>query len=389
MHLSMFNYPVLLSALSSLTLWLAARLGVAWSHVRKLQEEEREQFDVVRAATLTLLGLIIGFSFSMAMTRYDLRKNYEETEANAIGTEFVRAELLPAADQAAVQALLRQYLHLRVRFYMAANQSDLSEVNLETARIQAAMWAAVRGPSKELPSPVTALTLSGMNDVLNAQGYTQAAWWNRIPTAAWVFMVLIGMCSNLLIGYGTRLRTRLLVVLPVIVSIAFLLIADIDSPRGGLIRVSSQNLASLAQLWSGAISRALGALKFFTPSPFLPASGGLRMAIRNKRIVVEAAACLLIVALANAFTGIYRAQAQARHVVSARIEGKPGRDTYLGEAHVDIRGQAAQPVIRPIPRSKSQRASVEWARIAIEGRGKLKDCCHCGLLLLCWALRGR
>jgi hypothetical protein len=63
-------------------------------------------------------------------------------------------------------------------------------------------------------------------------------------------MVLIGICSNLLIGYCSRMTTRLLMVLPVIVSIAFLLIADIDSPGGGLIRVSPQNLASLAQSWS-------------------------------------------------------------------------------------------------------------------------------------------
>ena len=55
---------------------------------------------MVETATLTLLGLIIGFSFSMAITRYDLRKNYEEAEANAIGTEYVRAGLLPAADAA-------------------------------------------------------------------------------------------------------------------------------------------------------------------------------------------------------------------------------------------------------------------------------------------------
>ena len=62
------------------------------------------------AATLTLLGLIIGFSFSMATSRYDLRKNYEETEANAIGTEYLRADLLPQADAARTRALLRQYL---------------------------------------------------------------------------------------------------------------------------------------------------------------------------------------------------------------------------------------------------------------------------------------
>ena len=67
---------------------------------------EREDFGVVQAATLTLLGLIIGFSFSMAIGRYDQRKNYEEAEANAIGTEYVRAGLLPAADATKVRAQL-------------------------------------------------------------------------------------------------------------------------------------------------------------------------------------------------------------------------------------------------------------------------------------------
>ena len=63
----------------------------------------REDFGFILAATLTLLGLIIGFSFSMATSRYDQRKNYEEAEANAIGTEYVRADLLPAADAATVR----------------------------------------------------------------------------------------------------------------------------------------------------------------------------------------------------------------------------------------------------------------------------------------------
>jgi hypothetical protein len=95
-----------------------------------------------------------------------------------------------------------------------------------------------------------ALVVKGMNDVLNAQGYTQAAWWNRIPQAAWLLMLIIAVCSNLLIGYGshrTKARRILLIVLPLIVSISFFLIADIDSPRGGLIHVKAQNLKSLAE----------------------------------------------------------------------------------------------------------------------------------------------
>ena len=89
-----------------LVLWLAAQYGASLRRRRPLKDEEREDFGVVQAATLTLLGLIIGFSFSMAIGRYDQRKNYEEAEANAIGTEYVRAGLLPAADAAKVRAQL-------------------------------------------------------------------------------------------------------------------------------------------------------------------------------------------------------------------------------------------------------------------------------------------
>ena len=70
----------------------------------------REDFGLILAAALTLLRLIIGFSFSMATSRYDQRKNLEEAEANAIGTEYARAGLLPAADAAKVRALLRTSL---------------------------------------------------------------------------------------------------------------------------------------------------------------------------------------------------------------------------------------------------------------------------------------
>ena len=73
-------------------------------------------------ATLTLLGLIIGFSFSMAISRYDQRKVYEEAEANAIGTEYVRADLLPAGDAARVRALLRDYKRLsRTAYFVLSN----------------------------------------------------------------------------------------------------------------------------------------------------------------------------------------------------------------------------------------------------------------------------
>ena len=86
-----------------------------------------------------------------------------------------------------------------------------------------------------------------MNDVLNAQGYTQAAWWNRIPFTAWILMVLIAISCNLLLGYGEHRTTAVLLILPLIVSISLFLIADIDSPRTGIIRVQPHNLVLQCQ----------------------------------------------------------------------------------------------------------------------------------------------
>jgi hypothetical protein len=246
----MLNYPRIFFLFSLLVLWLSAQIGLYVRWRWALKDDEREDFSVVQTATLTLLGLIIGFSFSMAISRYDLRKNYEEAEANAIGTEYVRAGLLPAADAPAVRSQLRKYLDLRISFYRTRDASELRQINADTAHLQTEMWSTVEAPAVAQPTPVIALAVAGMNDVLNSQGYTQAAWWNRIPTSAWSLMIAIAICCNLLVGYGARgakANASLLFVLPLVVSIAFLLIADIDSPRGGFIHVIPQNLVSLSQ----------------------------------------------------------------------------------------------------------------------------------------------
>jgi hypothetical protein len=81
------------------------------------------------------------------------------------------------------------------------------------------------------------------------QGWVQAVWWNRIPASAWLLMLAIGICSNFLFGYSTlepETRLRRLGVLPLILAIAFFLIADIESPRHGAIRVVPENLVALS-----------------------------------------------------------------------------------------------------------------------------------------------
>jgi hypothetical protein len=188
----------------------------------------------------------------MAISRYDLRKTYEEAEANAIGTEYVRADLLPAEDAAKLRGLLKNYLRQRILFYTERDQARLAQIEADTARLQSELWSAVVRVGTVQPTPIIALAVSGMNDVLNAQGYTQAAWWNRIPLGAWGLMALIAIAANIMLGYGERGAGKfLLLVLPVVISIAFFLIADIDSPRGGVIHVLPQNLISLSKSMTG------------------------------------------------------------------------------------------------------------------------------------------
>ena len=244
----LISQPIFVLVITLIAMWLSANLGALFGHsMRPLKDEERDDFGTVLTSTLTLLGLLIGFTFSMAISRYDQRKNLEEAEANAIGTEYVRVDVLPAADAAKARDLLKKYLDQRILFYKSRDKNELLQINATTAQLQSDLWATVRDPAVAQPNALTGLALAGMNDVLNSQGYTTAAWLNRIPVAAWLLMRAIAFGCNFLIGYGARRRAAvLLLIVPLAVSISFFLVADIDSPRNGLISVQPQNLIILS-----------------------------------------------------------------------------------------------------------------------------------------------
>jgi hypothetical protein len=244
----LLDHPWLVLLTSLLIFWGSAAIGgqhaLAWVDS---EEVNHDDFAFVLGGTLTLLGLIIGFTFSMAVSRYDQRKNYEEEEANAIGTEYARATLLPPGEAAELERLLKSYLHQRILIYNTYSQREVQQIDAQTARLQAEMWSTVASSAVAYPTPVVALVASGMNDVINSQGYAQASHWNRIPSAAWILLILIAVFCNLLIGYSARGRSSLLLlILPIALSISLFLIADIDSPRRGVINVKPQNLESLA-----------------------------------------------------------------------------------------------------------------------------------------------
>lgn len=249
---TLLDAPLLVFAVALATLWISTWIGsVFCKRLRSSKEEGRHDLDTVLAATLTLLSLLIGFSFSMAIRRYDQRKDCEAAEANAIGTEYVRTALLPGPGGSRVRELLSSYLEQRILFYRAREERQLQQIDVSTNRLQSELWTAVVAAAAPQPTASVALAVSGMNDVLTSQGYTQAAWWNRLPVEAWGLMVVISVFCNLAIGYSAYRVNRVILVLPLAVSVSFLLIADIDSPRSGFIPVLPQNLVTLSQSIQG------------------------------------------------------------------------------------------------------------------------------------------
>jgi hypothetical protein len=245
----MVDFPLLVLVVSFGILVLAAWLGdLLRRRFKKAEDINRDDAGVVLGGTLTLLGLIIGFSFAMATNRYDLRKNSEQAEANAIAVAYMRADLLPPSDAAKVHGLLKKYLDQRIAFYSTRNRGELAQIAGNTAETQNDLWSTIQVLVGPLPPQLEGLFVSGTNDVVVSRLSTEAVWANRIPRAAWILILMTSIGCNFLIGYRAR-RTDWLIflIMPIAVSISLFLISDLDSPRGGAIRVRPQNLLTLSQ----------------------------------------------------------------------------------------------------------------------------------------------
>jgi hypothetical protein len=243
------THPFAFFVLALVVQGLGAYLGHRIRQRREpLSEAQRGDLSAILSATMTLLALIIGFTFAMAVSRYNERKDLEVTEATAISAEYARADLLPVEPAARVRSLLSRYVQQRILFYQTDDAARLERIRTETKSLKSELWSGVTGAAAAAPTPVV-LTASGMNDVLNSEIHTAAAWRYHIPVSVWILLLLIAFVGNLLLGLREKRENGLILgILPVVMSVPFLLIADIDSPRGGIIRVVPVNLTADVQL---------------------------------------------------------------------------------------------------------------------------------------------
>lgn len=236
-------------------LWVGTLVGGALRSRRQhVFADEVSTFKTLESTVLALLGLLLGFTFSMGVSRYDQRKNLEIAEANALHVLWLRTGTLPAPLRATEQTLVRQYVPVRLDFLGAGTNLTRIDASLrQTTALQASMWQAAGNFAVTQRDPITAQFLGALADATAVTESRTAAFENRIPTTAWGLLLFIAFVASLLVGIGISARSQALrLILPLVVAAALSLTLDLDSPRTGLIRVHQYSLERVAaQITSG------------------------------------------------------------------------------------------------------------------------------------------
>ena len=209
-------------------------------------EGARAGTGAVEGAVFALLGLLIAFTFSGAASRFDARRDLVVQESNAIGTAYLRVDLLPTNTQPAMREMFRQYLDARLDAYRVLPDLEAAYAAVGRANdLQKDIWNAALANGQQtgaMPDAIK-LLLPALNEMFDiASSRTMAAQMHP-PTVIYGLLYLMAMASALLAGYGMsggRSRSWLHVIaFPAVMAIAVFIIIDIEYPRLGLIKVDS------------------------------------------------------------------------------------------------------------------------------------------------------
>ena len=239
---------LILGALLLLAAEMGFRGGVSDSPHR--DAKSRGILATLQGSILGLLALLLGFSFSMAVTRYDHRRDLVVEEANSIGTTYLRASFLPAQEQEIIKETLRQYVKNRIRFYDAGTDMGLvAETEQEAHAIHRILWYQLTQVSSTINNPLTAAFVSSLNQCIDLDATRLAAMRNHVPPVVWLLLALVGICGTSISGYQGGLAGRRIwvnqVLFPLLIASVITIMVDLDSPRRGLVDISQQSLLDL------------------------------------------------------------------------------------------------------------------------------------------------
>ena len=238
-------------ALFALATEVGFRLG-RWVKA-KVPESAKSHIGTLEAAVLALLGLMLGFSFAMSLSRYDIRRDLVLAEADAIGTTYLRAQLLPPPHNEEVPKLLRKYVDVRLAFYVVGiDDVGLRKASEEAEQLHQQIWShAIALSTEGQRTEMVRLFIESMNKVIDLREKRATATSDHVPSTVFLILYTIAVIGFGFIGYsaGFSGHRHLFVTLFVVILISVLitLIADLDRPRRGLIKVNQQSMIDLRE----------------------------------------------------------------------------------------------------------------------------------------------
>jgi hypothetical protein len=231
---------------------LAAVLGVRAGRRRQavLSDQERSQLFAIQASLLGLLALLLGFSFGMGQSRYDLRRRLLLDEANAIGTARLRAATVSEGVGAELEQHLQAYVDSRLAIVRAQKPAAIKAAVAESERLQHEIWSRAARLAKEEPRSIpVGLLLQALNDMIDLHTLRLGAATNHIPPAVLVVLVLVAVAAMGWVGAGFGstghwgMVTTL--ILSALIACVITVIVDLDQPRTGLIRIDQTAMMDL------------------------------------------------------------------------------------------------------------------------------------------------
>lgn len=241
---------VLLFALIVLAHELGLRLG-NW-RLAHSDSDVKSQTSAIQGGVLGLLALILGFTFSMSIQRYDERSGAEVNEANAIGTAELRTALLPSPYDVQAQTAIDEYIDLRLRSSTVdlTHREQRKALNQETTALQQRIWDIGVVAADANPNPVkTGYFLQATNEMIDAYGSRLDALQRHVPPAIFYLLFVFFISTGVLIGYSSGLgqrRSRVpALVLTLLICLLVFIIIDLDRPRRGVIQVRQDSMEAL------------------------------------------------------------------------------------------------------------------------------------------------